>query len=100
MAGVLLTGADNADITPPTGAIVFDASTNLVTINAIDDTGGSGVVEVSYSIDDPPVYYVPYSGPFAMPAGVRQLNAVATDRAGNSGPAGHLEFVYLPLIAR
>jgi peptidoglycan/xylan/chitin deacetylase (PgdA/CDA1 family) len=86
--------APGADTTPPTTAITCDdtacASTNYsggvsVALTATDNTGGSGVDKIYYTLDgsEPTTSSTVYTAPFML-AGDTTVKFFATDQAGNA----------------
>ena len=71
-----------------------------MTIAARDEADGSGLASILYSLETPPVNYQMYTGPFVLPSGVGSVWAVATDRAGNSGPVGQAHLRWFPILKR
>ena len=100
VSGRALNPTEAGDLVPPAGQVHIDPRTHLVTIEAQDNPGGSGIEKILYSTGQPPVDYSEYGGPFTLPAGDSQVTAVITDRAGNSGTAGPATLTWLPLLLR
>ncbi len=84
-------GAISIDLTPPTTAADFAGtmgdnswyrSAVTVTLNATDNTGGSGVSSTEYALDGGA--WTPYSASFSIDSeGTHQLRCRSTDLAGN-----------------
>jgi hypothetical protein len=52
-----------------------------VTLTTTDATPGSGIDQTVVSVDGAP--FIPYGGPFSIPAGLHEVRAYAVDKAGN-----------------
>ena len=100
MPGATLTGDAANDVAAPTGALSLDLRTRTVTVAARDEADGSGLASILYSLETPPVNYQVYTGPFVLPPGAGSVWAVATDRAGNSGPVGQAHLRWFPILKR
>jgi hypothetical protein len=95
---------------PPIVGIEVSAA-GVATVTAMDNPGGSGVAAIFYSLDPTAGdhSFVPYTGPFRLPAGPVTLTAMAMDKAGNGqypatlwhgqGPVEEIR-IFLPLITR
>ena len=83
----ILDGSATEDTISPTSNITLsDPNQNgesIVDITAADNPGGSGILEVQYSIDQGNTFSI-YSGPFTVDAGkVKRVISKAVDKAGN-----------------
>ena len=73
--------------------------THLVTVEALDEDGGSGLDQVVTATGNPAGDYQAYTGPFIPPAGAGCVHAYVTDRAGN-GATDSACLTWLPLLMR
>jgi hypothetical protein len=99
LPGTLLDGSHAGDVAPPAVHMAADAASGLVRITAEDGAGGSGVVQILYGAGGSPQNFLPYSQPFAWPAGARCVTGLALDRAENVGTA-QLCRTWLPMLVR
>ncbi|MDQ3583434.1 MAG: hypothetical protein M3495_18295 [Pseudomonadota bacterium] len=67
------------DIAPPTTQI--EINDNVVTVSAIDNPGGAGVLRTYYTTDG--ITRSIYTEPFALPPDAKIVMAYSEDRAGN-----------------
>lgn len=106
LAPVTLQGDSSADLTPP--ATTIRLANGVISLQADDGPGGSGVREILYRIEPGAESYSVYSTPFTAPAGATGIRALATDRAGNSEypsayqpiDAAPPQRVFLPVVLR
>ena len=93
--------AASADTTSPTTTMTIQG--NFVTLTAIDEPAGSGVLRTYYSTDVEPEFNV-YEGSFSLPTNATTLTAFSVDRNGNwESPGVTISFgqrIFLPLITR
>jgi DNA-binding beta-propeller fold protein YncE/pimeloyl-ACP methyl ester carboxylesterase len=97
--GTFVQGRSAQDDIPPAGKITVD-STRFVTIEAWDNADGSGLLGIYYSLEPDAQHFTLYTGPFTLPPDAHTITAVATDGAGNSGPAGFWTQGWLPLLMK
>jgi len=99
LSGMVLDGPQAGDVTAPTVRVAIEAGSGLVVVTADDEPEGSGVMQVLYSGETDPVHFLPYTGPFAWPAGSACVTGLALDRAGNTG-TDRLCRTWLPMVIR
>ena len=102
----ILDEEDSVDVTLPTLSINLDMAANglsaTLRISAADNSGGSGLMRVEYSLDSGATVRE-YAGPITINlSGVTVVESKAIDRAGNEAYAtvDVAGSIYLPMIAR
>ena len=74
-------GTHSLDTTPP--ATTITVSGGVVTLSAVDNPGGTGVLNTEYSLDGGVTYQL-YTNPFTInQVGITTILARSTDREGN-----------------